>query len=98
MTKRKTKRNARRSQTHHDFKIYKNPMVHLADNGPLPDVRDGIGLMRVHGQPFLFAIARDARTIFASWSVDWRSIFAKTLPADRQVHLRVIGADGVMET
>ena len=73
-------------------------MVHLAEDRPLPDAGDRMGLARVHGQPFLFAIARDARTIFTSWSIDWRSVFGKAMPADRQVHLRVIGGDGVVET
>jgi len=72
--------------------------VHLAEDGPLPAAVDRTGLTRVHGQPLLFAIARDARTIFASWNVDWRSVFEKAMPADRQVHLRVIGGDGVIET
>ena len=72
-------------------------MVRLAEGGPLPDARDGLGLTRVHGSPFLFAIARDARTIFASWNIDWRSVFENAMPADRQVHLRVIG-DGIIET
>ncbi len=40
-------------------------MAHLAEHGPLPDARDGLGVTRVHGSPFLFAIARDARTTFA---------------------------------
>ena len=56
-----------------------------------------MGLTHVHGQPFLFAIARDARTIFASWNIDWRFVFETAMPADRQVHLRVIGGDGVIE-
>ena len=73
-------------------------MVRLAEDGPLPDVHDCMGLTRVRGQPSLFAIARDARTIFTSWSIDWQSVFEKTMPADRQVHLRVIGGDGVIET
>jgi hypothetical protein len=98
MAKRETKRNARRSQGRHGFKIRKDPMVSLAEDGPLPDVHDRMGLARAHGQPFLFAIARDARTIFASWNIDWRSVFEKAMPADRQVHLRVIGGDGVIET
>jgi hypothetical protein len=98
MAKRETKRNARRSQGRHGFKICKDPMVSLAEDGPLPDVHDRMGLARVHGRPFLFAIARDARTIFASWNIDWRSVFEKAMPADRQVHLRVIGEDGVIET
>jgi len=97
MTKRKTKRNAGRSQARHDFKICKNPTVHLANEGLLPDV-DRSGVTHAHGQPFLFAIARDTRTIFASWTIDWRSVFEKAMPADRQVHLRVIGGDGIAET
>ena len=96
MTKRKTKRNARRSHVH-GFKIRKHPTVRLADDGTPSVADDRVAGTRVHGQPFLFAIARDPRTIFASWNVDWRSIFERAMPVDRQVHLRVIGADGVME-
>ena len=70
-------------------------MVQFADDG-LP-VERPVGA-RVYGQPFLFAIARDARTIFASWNIDWRSVFEKAMPADRQVHLRVIPGDGIVET
>jgi hypothetical protein len=71
-------------------------MVHLAEDAPVPDVDDRMARTRM--QPFLFAIARDTRTIFASWNINWRSVFEKTMPADRQVHLRVIGGDGVIET
>ena len=97
MTKRKTKRNAGRWRVRHGFKVCENPTVHLAGGGLLPDV-NRIGLTHAHGQPFLFAIARDARTIFAGWNIDWRSVFQKGMPADRQVHLRVIGVDGIRET
>jgi hypothetical protein len=97
MTKTKTKRNAGTSQTRHSFKICKDPTVHLTGDGLLPDT-DLIGRMPRNGQPFLFAIARDVSTIFANWNIDWRSVFEKTMPADRQVHLRVIGGNGIMET
>ncbi len=73
-------------------------MVHLAEDASQPDVHDRMGPTRVCGQPFLFAIARDARTIFASWNINWRSVFEKAMPVDRQVHLRVIGGEGVIET
>ena len=98
MAKRKTKRNAGRSLARRGFKIRQDPMVHLAEDGPPPDVHDRMGPTRVCGQPFLFAIARDARTIFASWNINWRSVFETAMPADRQVHLRVIGAEGIIET
>jgi len=71
--------------------------VHFTGDGLLPDV-NRIGVTHAHGQPFLFAIARDARTIFASWNIDWRAVFQKGMPADRQVHLRIIGGDGILET
>jgi hypothetical protein len=98
MAKITTKRNARRSRARRGFKIRKHPIVHLAEDELLSDAGDRMGLTRVCGQPFLFAIARDARTIFASWKIDWRSVFEKAMPEDRQVHLRVIGGDGVIET
>jgi hypothetical protein len=98
MAKRKIKRNAGRSHARRAFKICNHPVVGLAEDRPLVDAGDRMGLTRVNGQPFLFAIARDARTIFASWNIDWRSVFEKAMPADRQVHLRVIGGDGVVET
>ena len=98
MAKRKTKRNAGRLEARRGFKIRKDPMVRLAEDGPRTDVPDCTGLTRAHRQPLLFAIARDAHTIFATWNIDWRSVFAKAMPADRQVHLQVIGVDGVIET
>jgi hypothetical protein len=97
MTKRETKRNAGRSLAHRGFKIRQGPVVHLAEQGPLPDVHDGRGPTHVCGQPFLFAIARDPQTIFASWNIDWLSLFEEVLPVDRQVHLRLYGADGLQE-
>jgi hypothetical protein len=63
----------------------------------LSEFNDIGGLPRVHGAPLLFAIARDPRTIFTYWSIDWPAIFAKTVPVDRQVHLRVYRADGIEE-
>src|SRR5258707_14378718 len=70
MAKRKTKRNAGRLEARRGFKICRDPMVRLVQDGLLPDVHDRTGLTRVHGQPFLFAIARDAHTIFATWNID----------------------------
>ncbi|HEY4271732.1 MAG TPA: DUF4912 domain-containing protein [Candidatus Udaeobacter sp.] len=51
-------------------------------------------LPRVYDRPILSAVARDERTIFACWNIDWPSVFRKIIPADRQVYLRVIGGDG----
>lgn len=41
--------------------------------------------------PSLFAIARDPRTLFACWSVDWLIVFKDCgMPADRRAHLRLL--------
>jgi Domain of unknown function (DUF4912) len=98
MAKRKTKRNAGRLQQRRGFKICKDPMVRLTEDEQLSCYGDRLGLPRVCGPPFLFAIARNSRTIFASWTIDWQSVFENGMPADRQVHLRVIGKNGVIET
>jgi hypothetical protein len=73
-------------------------LVHLGEDTPLPDVEDRVGAAPIHGQPFLFAIARDARTIFACWNISWRSVFENTMPADRKVYLQVVGGENVIET
>ena len=98
MTESKTKRNARGSQENQGFKISEPPVVCLAHDAQPSDASHQIDLKQTPEKPFLFAIARDAHTIFASWDIDWRSVFAREMPADRQIHLRVIDHDGVIVT
>ena len=95
MAKRKAKRNAGRSKPRGDFKICREPVVHLSAHRSLLDAANSGSLARMLAQPFLFAIVRDVDTIFASWNIDWQHVFQKATPTDRQVHLRVIGDDGV---
>ena len=71
--------------------------MRLAADDGLQNVADSAGLPRVYGPPIVFAIARDSRTIFVSWNIDWLSVFEKAMPVDRQVHLRVYRADGLEE-
>ena len=73
-------------------------MVHLAGHPSQPDVNDCIASTHMCGQPFLFAIACDPRTIFVSWNIDWRSVFENAMPAHREVHLQVIDGEGGVET
>src|SRR6266566_1794715 len=83
----------------HGFRISNGPVIQSADEaGTSPaDFSDIVELPRFHGAPELFAIARDPRTIFTYWSIDWPRVFAETLPVDRQVHLRVCRGDGALE-
>jgi len=53
------------------------------------DVEELTGLTVHYGKPLLVAIARDPRTLFVCWSVDWLAAFAKGLPADRCAHVRI---------
>jgi Domain of unknown function (DUF4912) len=95
MAKRKAKRNVGRLKPRGGFKISREPVVHLSAHGPLSDTANSTGLPRILVGRFLFAIARDAHTIFATWHIDWRSVFEKAMPVDRRVHLRLIGQRGV---
>src|SRR5438093_12062735 len=73
------------------------PILRLAANDRLQNVVDSAVLPRVYGAPIVFAIARDSRTIFVSWNIDWLSVFEKAMPVDRHVHLRVYRADSLDE-
>ncbi len=83
----------------HGFRISNGPVIQSADEaGTSPaDFSDIVELPCFHGAPELFAIARDPRTIFTYWSIDWPRLFAQTTPVDRQVHLRVYRGDGALE-
>jgi hypothetical protein len=95
--KRKTNSNTQRLKARHGFQISRKPVVHVTAEVRLDDGGDSVGLLQVYGPPILFAIARDSRTIFVSWSIDWPSVFAKALPVDREVHLRMHREDGLEE-
>ena len=69
------------------YKISEGPVT--SSSLPRPDVEELTGLPVHFGEPLLVAIARDPRTLFVCWSVDWPSAFAKGLPADRCAHVRI---------
>src|SRR6266853_5411596 len=59
------------------YRISNGPVVRFArSDSKLPnDLPEVIELPRVYGAPLLCAIARDPRTLFASWKIDWSSLF-----------------------
>src|SRR2546423_4952271 len=81
------------------FRISNGPVIQSAEEAGTSAAYFGdiAELPRPHGAPELFAIARDPRTIFTYWSIDWSRLFAQTIPVDRQVHLRVYRGDGALE-
>jgi len=81
------------------FRISNGPVIRPAEEreSGLGDFGDAVELPRVYDAPMLFAIARDPRTIFTCWSVDWQTVFAKTVPVDKQAHLRLFHSDKLEE-
>jgi hypothetical protein len=45
-------------------------------------------------QPLVFAMARDPKTLFVYWDIDWPKTFAANAPAGRKVYLRVYDGEG----
>jgi hypothetical protein len=95
MAETKRNRNAQTLKTPGGFRISRNPLVQISAADERHDVPDGVRLPDEYGARRLFAIARDPRTIFASWNIDWLALFEQVMPRDRQVHLRVHRADGL---
>ena len=95
MAKRKNNKAAPKSGN--DFRISNGPVVSLGEEKGEFDLGDAMDLPRIYGEKIFFAVARDPRTIFASWNIDWAAIFAAGAPVDRQVHVRAYKADGTQE-
>jgi hypothetical protein len=94
MSRKNSKIGRRKSKSAHDFRISDVHVVRSeseADSG----VKElgKVTLPQVYGGPVLVAIARDPRTIFLYWNIDWPTLFAKMAPVDRQVHLRLLRVD-----
>src|SRR5690348_10892350 len=90
--------NSTQSEPRGEYRISNGPVVRFARSDPkFPSDIPHVELPRVYGAPFLFAIARDPKTLFVYWNIDWSSVFENTAPIDRQVHLRVQRGDGSEE-
>jgi len=98
MPRKNSKRHQAKSKFANGFRISTGPVVPESEKERGVSEFNNVGLPRPYGPPVLFAVARDPRTIFTYWNVDWPSIFEKGDPVDRQVHLRLHRADVVEET
>src|SRR4051812_18108841 len=63
-----------------------------------PDYENLGELPRSYGGEFLFAIARDPKTLFVYWDIDWVAVFGDQPPTDRKVHLRLLWHEGIEES
>jgi hypothetical protein len=83
-----------------EFVLSSEPVV-AEQRAKEPSARDyeNLGeLPRSYGGAFLFALARDPRTLFVYWDIDWPAVFGDTPPVDRKVHLRVLWHEGIEES
>jgi hypothetical protein len=79
--------------TDSSFRISSSPVVDSEENRG--DEAEVFGdLPRSYGQSIVFAMARDPRTLFVYWDIDWPRVFAAAAPADRKVSLRLRDEDG----
>lgn len=70
------------------YKISEGPVT--SSSLPRRDLPNELTELPAHyGKPLLVAIARDPKTLFVCWSVDWQAAFTKGLPTDRSAHVRI---------
>jgi Domain of unknown function (DUF4912) len=94
MAKKEAPLDDRQPQSSRDFKISNGPVISHQSEQRVGFVTDYGELPRNYGAPILFAIPRDPHTIFTYWNIDWSNAFARQLPVDRQVYIRVKRSDG----
>jgi len=79
------------------FRISDQPVVE-SNRSPEPSTAEtpaGLGeLPSSYGSDLLYAIARDPKSLFLYWDLDWANLFAKAGVSARQVYLRVFREDG----
>src|SRR5205085_170850 len=75
------------------YQISDGPVTSSSRPDRVVDTVEEMPLPAHYGMPLLLAIARDPRTLFVCWSVDWSSAFANGVPADRRAHIRLRSND-----
>ena len=75
------------------YQISEGPVTSSSLHGGVTDAAGDMPLPAHYGRPLLLAVARDPRTLFVCWSVDWPSAFANGVPADRRAHVRLRSND-----
>ena len=66
----------------------------------IPASSDGArsgGLPASYGTDLLYVIARDPKSLFVYWDLNWRRLFMRAGVSARQVHLRIYREDGSIE-
>lgn len=88
---------ATENQLRSGFRVSAAPSVRSTFTDTVAAGFESPELPRFSGPPAVFAIARDAHTIFVYWNVDWPTVFEGTGRAERKVYLRAL-TEGTQET
>lgn len=72
-----------------DYEISEGPVTSASLSSPDVESKELAELPLHYGEPLLVAVARDPRTMFVCWSVDWPAAFGNALPKDRCAHVRL---------
>jgi hypothetical protein len=80
-------------ETSTNYSVSDRPVVSGKDKPTSAPNAEFTELPRSYGEPMIFAIARDPRTLFVYWDLDWPSIFAAGEPHARKVFLRIHDSD-----
>ena len=73
------------------FQLCEEPVIGRGLRAGDSDSRE---LPRTYGTQTLCLMARDPRTVFAYWDIDWDAAFRERSPRHRKVHLRLLSEDG----
>ena len=71
------------------YQISEGPVTSSVRHSGIADAADDMSMPAHQGMPLLLAIARDPRSLFVCWSLDWTSAFATGVPADRRAYVRL---------
>jgi len=79
-----------------NFHVSAQPVVSANSSAP-PEGGTAGGLPASYGTDLLYVIARDPKSLFLYWDLNWTRLFAQAGLSARQVHLRTYRADGSIE-
>jgi hypothetical protein len=80
--------------TENGFRISDQP---LCGTSPIASPREGQSGARENAPDLLYVIARDPRSLFLYWDLNWTRLFARAGLSPRQVHLRIYRGNGSIE-
>ena len=88
------------------FRVSNRPIVNARKPRPISETSastaddfDNLGeLPRSYESESIYLIARDSKTLFTYWDIDWTIVFEQLAPRALKIYLRVLKSDGAQES